>query len=152
MTAFVVVTLVVLVVLAAASRHRRTVGGTTVAVVADEDGVRRELADGRREEVAWDEVVQVDVFTTRVGPHKASGGAVVLFGTATRGCIVPLDRLSGSGLLEHIHRLPGFDARVLVAAAGSGEAPDTSVRAALSPRPLQRTTVCWARDGGAAEA
>jgi hypothetical protein len=133
------------VAVAVAVRRNRRAGSTTVAVGADDTGVHRTLADGRREEVTWDEIVQVDVFTTRVGPHKASGGAVVLFGTETRGCIVPLDRLGDSGLLEHVHHLPGFDPRALVAAA-SGEADGTSVRAALSPRPLQRTTVCWTRE------
>jgi hypothetical protein len=145
----VAITLVAAVVLAV--RRNRRAAGTTVSVVADDEGVHRVLADGRGEAVAWDEIVQVDVFTTRVGPHKASGGAVVLFGTDTRGCIVPLDRLADSGLLDHVHRLPGFDPRALVAAA-AGEADDTTVRAALSPRPLQRTTVCWTRGGhGTAE-
>jgi hypothetical protein len=143
-----VVLVTVVVSVALAVRRNQRARATTVAVTADERGVHRTLADGRREEVAWDEVVQVDLFTTRVGPHKASGGAVVLFGTETRGCIVPLDRLADSGLLEHVHHLPGFDARALVAAA-SLEADDTSVRAALSPRPLQRTTVCWTRADGA---
>jgi hypothetical protein len=144
----VLVTLVVAV--AVSVRRNQRARAATVDVVADDRGVHRTLANGRREEVGWDEVVQVDVFTTRVGPHKGSGGAVVLFGTETRGCIVPLDRLADSGLLDHVHRLPGFDTRALVAAA-SEEADGTSVRAALSPRPLQRTTVCWTRGESGAD-
>jgi hypothetical protein len=150
MTQLVVIMALVAAVAVAVRRNRRA-AATTVAVVADDGGVHRTLADGRREEVGWDEIVQVDLFTTRVGPHKVSGGAVVLFGTDTRGCVVPLDRLADSRLLEHVHRLPGFDPRALVAAA-SGDVDDPSVRAALSPRPLQRTTVCWTRaERGAGE-
>jgi hypothetical protein len=127
------------------ARRRRAQRATTVEVVADADGVRRLLADGRREEVRWPEVSEIDVFVTRVGPHKASGGALVLFGDAERGCVIPLDRLAESGLLDHAHRLPGFDPATVVAAVSEPD-HDTGPRALLSPRPLQRTTVCWRRE------
>ena len=117
-----------------------------MAVVADAHGVRRDLADGRHEEISWPEVSEVEVFTARIGPHKKSGGAVVLFGDAERGCIVPLDRLGESALLEHVHRLPGLDPAVIVGALRD-PGPDSARRAALSPRPLARTVVCWRREG-----
>jgi hypothetical protein len=133
------------VVAVAVVNRRREQRATTVEVVADAEGVRRVLADGRREEVTWSEVTEVDVFTTRAGPHRASGGAVVLFGDAERGCIVPLDRLAASGLLDHVHRLAGFDSRRVVEAVA--EPPgDAGRRSPLSPRPVQRTTVCWRRE------
>jgi hypothetical protein len=132
------------VALAVARRHRRH-RSMTVDVAADAEGVRRVMADGQCEEVTWPEVTEVDVFTTRVGPHGASGGAVVLFGDARRGCIVPLDRLAESGLLDHVHRLPGFDPRSVVAAVADPPG-EPGLRGVLAPRPLQRTTVCWRRE------
>ena len=142
--ALLVLVLVAITAVSVARRHR-THRSTTVEVAADATGVRRVLADGRREEVSWPEVREVDVFTTRVGPHTASGGAVVLYGDASRGCIVPLDRLAESDLMAHLHRLPGFDPASLVAALGERR-PDAGGRAALvTPRPLSYTTVCWTR-------
>jgi hypothetical protein len=126
------------------ARRGRQARAGTVEVVADERGVRRVLADGRREAVAWPEVNAVEVFTTRVGPHGAAGGAVVLFGDEHRGCIVPLDRLAASDLLAHVHHLPGFDTRAVLAAVQ--DPPDApGIRALLSARPLSRTTTCWRR-------
>jgi hypothetical protein len=141
-------------VVVAVLRHRRT-GSATLTVVADDGGVRRTLADGRTEAVSWEEVVEVDVFVARVGPYRRSGGAVVLYGDERRGCVVPLDQLGPSGLLGQVWRLPGFDVRVLVEAAAAGTEPARTggdrgapgSLAALSPRPLQRTTVCWTRGG-----
>jgi hypothetical protein len=127
-------------------RRVRALRSATVEVEADDRGVRRVLADGRREEVDWFEVMQVDVFTTTFGPHRASGGAVVLFGTAERGCVVPLDRLADSCLLDHAHRLPGFDPGAVVAAVGAPE-HEPAPRALLNPRSVPRTTVCWRREG-----
>src|SRR5829696_1985268 len=94
------------------------VRSATVAIEADDDGVRRTLADGRTEAVAWDEVQEVEVFRTRVGPHKPAGGGVVLYGTAERGCIIPFDKLEESSLLVHIHHLPGFDVASLIRLVG----------------------------------
>jgi hypothetical protein len=131
-------------------RQRSALRSATASIVVDERGVRRTLADGRVEQVDWVDVMEVDVFTTDVGPHKDAGGAVVLYGDDTRGCIVPLDRLGDSGLLQHVHRLPGFPLRVLLDAVGAGghkaavrSAPSPLTR--LAPKPLQRTTSVWKR-------
>lgn len=126
----------------------------TTRIEADAAGVRRTLADGRTEEVAWDEVAEVDVFHTRVGPHKPAGGGVVLYGTAERGCIVPLDQLESSGLLVHIHRLPGFEVGRLVEAVAAdrrGPSASDSTLQFLTPRPLQSTVVCWTRPAPSAD-
>ena len=102
------------VVLFAVARNRgrqRTLRASTVELVVDELGVRRELADGRREAIDWDEVREVTVVHTRRGPHADAGGMLVLYGDETRGCIVPLDRAADSGVITRLSQLPGFDAR-----------------------------------------
>lgn len=99
------------VVVSAVLRRREAVRGarsSTVALTVDEFGVRRELADGRREEVDWGEISEVDVYRTDRGPHGVAGGMVMLSGDATRGCLVPLDHLESSGLVEALQQLPGF--------------------------------------------
>lgn len=100
-------------------RDQRYGRAGTVEVRVDEFGVRRLLADGRTEEVDWTEVSEVSVFTADRGPYAAAGGAVVLFGDATRGCVVPFDWLETSGLAAALGRLPGFEARRLAEAMES---------------------------------
>ncbi len=130
-------------------RARSEVRSATIDIVVDSEGVRRVLADGRREGVTWGEVTEVDVFTTRVGPHKPAGGAVVLYGDHERGCIVPLDKLPTSGLLDQMYRLPGFEIQRVVDAITaddrSGRNGAASPISYLTPKPLQTTTVCWTR-------
>jgi len=132
-------------------RARSEVRSATVTLVVDSEGVRRVLADGRTEGISWDEVTEVDVFTTRVGPHKPAGGAVVLYGDHERGCIVPLDRLPTSGLLDQIYRLPGFEIQRVVEAITAddrrGRDGSASPISYLTPKPLQTTTVLWTRAG-----
>ena len=137
----------VLVVVRKRSQRSR-VRAATVSIQADADGVRRTLADGRTEEVAWDEVNEVDAFRTRVGPHKPAGGGVVLYGTHDRGCIIPFDKLEESSLLVHIHHLPGFDVGSLITFVGadpSMAAGSDSTLALLSPKPLHTTETLWTR-------
>jgi hypothetical protein len=88
----------------------------TVDVRVDEFGVSRRLADERVEEIDWGEVAEVVVFTADRGPYAEAGGAVVLFGDAARGCVVPFDWLGSSGLAAGLGRLPGFEARRLAEA------------------------------------
>ena len=139
-----------LVAMSRNQKRRSAVRSATVSVMADKAGVRRTLADDRREEVSWHEVTRVEVFTTRVGPHKAAGGAVVLFGGDTRGCIVPLDRLGESKLLDQIGQLPGFVLAKLINATLEDEraGSDASAGAAtyFKPKPLQTTIVVWRRE------
>lgn len=144
MEVLAIVAVLAVILAVAVSKRRKVHRATTVEVVAGAEGVRRVLADGRTEEIHWPEVTEVDVFTTRVGPHRAGGGAVVLYGNAERGCIVPLDLLAESRLLDHLHHLPGFDPATVVDALADPR-QDPGVRGAFAPRPLQRTTVCWTR-------
>lgn len=108
-------------------REQRALRSATVELDVDEFGVRRELADGRREEIDWGEVTAVEVMVTRRGPHKASGGVVILWGDDTRGCLVPLDRAGESGLLEALPRLPGLDGQRLVEALAAEPEASTTV-------------------------
>ncbi|SRR5260221_10214891 len=94
-------------------RDERTARAATVRFTVDESGVERELADGRRESVAWTDVRQVDVVTLPKGPW-AERQRIVLHGADDEsGCIVPLDVADQGGLLGALGRLPSFDHRVL---------------------------------------
>lgn len=109
---------------------RRAAAAATVRLTVDDEGVTRELADGREEGIPWDRVREVEVITTAVGPHRDDGVVLVLCGDETEGCLVPSRLAVEHGVVERLHRLPGFDGRRLVEAM---EAP-----------PPSRTT-CWAR-------
>jgi hypothetical protein len=121
-------------VLLAVMRNRKLqseLRSATVDLRLDEFCARRELADGRSEEIDWTEINEVSVLVTNRGPHRAAGGVVVLWGDETRGCLVPIDQVEESGLIERLGRLPGFDpARLLEG---------------LQESPVKQTTV-WSRD------
>jgi hypothetical protein len=125
-----------LFILLAVNRNQRriaTVRADTVELHIDEFGARRVLADGREEAVDWVDLTSVEVLTAKTGPHKASGGVVLLCGDEEHGCLVPIDKLAESGVVEALTRLPGFDVRRLVAA--TEEKPP-------------KLTVCWSRAVG----
>ena len=114
---------------------RRARGRAAAARVhVDAAGVRRELADGRVEEVWWSEVLEVEVLRASMGPHKDAGGVVLLGGPDERGALVPLDRVGPSGLLGHLGNLDGFDRQAFDAAVGA-RAPSRTVvwRRGVSP-------------------
>lgn len=79
-------------------------------------GVRRVLVDGRDEEVHWDELEVVEVVRARSGPHKGSGGVILLGAGPERGCLLPLDRAADLGVIAALAALPGFDVGRLVEA------------------------------------
>jgi hypothetical protein len=127
----VVVVVSALIALGRAERRRRAARAATVSLVVDEWGVRRDLADGRHEEVAWAELQSVEVLTLPKGPWD-DPVRFILDGGGERGCIVPRPVALANGLVEALSRLPGFDVRSLA------EALD-------QPRPGQRTI--WSRAG-----
>jgi hypothetical protein len=130
---FVVIVVIVPAVLIAVLRNegrRSRERAGAARVVVDVFGVRRELADGRVESVDWSDVQIVEVVRASMGPHQASGGVVLIGGTDEHGALVPLDKVSTTGLLARLDALPGFDRRVF----------DTAVTA----RAPSRTTV-WTR-------
>ena len=145
----VVLAMPIFAVSAISRNHRRRVmaRSATESIRADEEGVRRTLADGRLEEVTWPEVTSVDVFAARVGPHEQAGGAVVLYGDATRGCIVPFDQLATSGLLDHLWRLPGFrlDPLLRVINDGATAPVERSARKINFGGTSQRPVELWSR-------
>lgn len=106
---------------------RRARARTAAAVVqVDSTGVRRHLVDGRIEEVWWSEVEEVEVLRAASGPHRASGGVVLVGGPEGRGALVPLDQVGRLGLLVHLAALDGFD-RTRFDAAVAARAPSRTV-------------------------
>jgi hypothetical protein len=116
----------VFVVAARRQREARAARAATVRFAVGEDGIERDLADGRHEEVTWTEVCQVDVVTLPRGPWAERVRIVVHGAGAERGCIVPLDVAESGGLLGALGRLPGFDHPALQAALAAAR-PGTVV-------------------------
>ena len=124
---------VVIAVLRNEGRRARSRADAAVVQV-DSTGVRRQLPDGRLEEVWWSEVLEVEVLRAAVGPHRGSGGVVLIGGPGERGALVPLDRVGATGLLAHLGALEGFDRRAFDTAVVS-RAPSRTVvwRRPVSP-------------------
>jgi hypothetical protein len=94
------------------TRDARREAAATVKLEVDGWGVKRWLADGRYEEVSWDELREVRVITLPKGPW-ADRIRFVLDGGGERGCIVPSDAAEDSDLLVSLGALSGFDHRRL---------------------------------------
>ena len=92
------------------SRDARMAAAATVRLEVDGWGVKRWLADGRYEEVSWDELNEVRITTLPKGPWK-DRVRLVLDGGGERGCIVPFDAAENSDLLASLGGLSGFDHR-----------------------------------------
>ncbi|MCU1645893.1 MAG: hypothetical protein JWN03_6168 [Nocardia sp.] len=69
--------------------------------------VRRTLANGRVEEVAWTELAEVRLITTADGPF-AEDVFFVLIGATGKGCVVP-HSAADTAFLARLQALPGFD-------------------------------------------
>jgi len=79
-----------------------------VIFVVDDRGVQR-LIDGKIvEQVAWDDLVGVDIITTDEGPY-AEDVFFVLHGKDGNGVAVPQEVAVPKKLLERLQNLPGFD-------------------------------------------
>jgi hypothetical protein len=98
----------------------------------DDHGVRRELAGGKVEQVAWDDLQEVAILTTAGGPFVVDV-FFVLAGREGRGCVVPQSAPESGKLLERLQRLPGFDNGAVIRAMASVE---------------DARFVCWWRGGG----
>ncbi|MEL7206811.1 MAG: hypothetical protein AAGK32_01015 [Actinomycetota bacterium] len=122
----IVLAMVVAVVVAVRRNQRRlrALDAATVELTFDDTGVRRGLADGRTETVTWSDLREVEVLCGPSTPKLA------LIGTDGAGCLVGVDEAADVGLLERLHRLPGFDARALAVA--------------LEADPPHQAT-CWSR-------
>jgi len=103
---------IVLVIRARRERAARRAAAATTNCQADDWGLRRWLADGRYEEVAWDELEEVRVITLPKGPWDTRI-RLVFDGGGERGCVIPIDVAEDFGVLASLARLPGFDHRRL---------------------------------------
>lgn len=97
------------------ARETRQAAAATVKLEVDRWGVKRWLADGRYEEVSWDELREVRVITLPKGPWD-DRLRFVLDGGGERGCIVPFEVAEDSDLLASLGALSGFDHRGLAEA------------------------------------
>jgi hypothetical protein len=89
-------------------------------IFIDERGVRRVLADGKVEQVLWDDLVEVGILTTSDGPF-AEDVFFVLLGRDGQGCVIPHSVPEASALMERVGRLLGFDYEPAVRAISSAE-------------------------------
>ncbi|MEY2403553.1 MAG: hypothetical protein QOD38_1104 [Acidimicrobiaceae bacterium] len=94
------------------ARDARLAAAATVKLEVDGWGAKRWLADGRYEEVSWDELREVRIITLPKGPW-ADRVRFVLDGGGERGCIVPLEAAEDGGLIAALGALSGFDHRAL---------------------------------------
>jgi hypothetical protein len=90
-----------------------------MAVTIDERGVRRTLAGGKVEQVAWEDLTAVLIMTTGDGPFS-DDFFFVLIGAHGTGCLVPQGE--ASDLLGRLQRLPGFDSAKVIEACGCTDA------------------------------
>ena len=134
MGAVALIVLPIVLALRRSNTANRLAAAATLSLEVDDRGVRRMLADGRTEEIAWYEIEEVEVITTDVGVHKEDGAVLVLGAGPTRGCLVPSGR--SEDVIARLHLLPGFDTRRLAAAMEQPPPSRTSVwtRAAYPPR------------------
>lgn len=85
----------------------------------DDTGVRRFLADGRSEALAWAELREVSIVTTADGPY-AEDVFVVLRGAGEGGVMVGQGLAIEHKLLEELQRrLPDLDNEAIIRAMGS---------------------------------
>lgn len=123
MTVAVGIVLALFTVVAVARNEVRRRRVATVVVDVGAYGVRRRLSDGREEAIRWDEVRVVEVMVATRGPHRATGGVVVLGGDDDRGCLIPLDSTASSGLVERLSAFPGMDVKALTEALSGAVGP-----------------------------
>src|SRR5262245_21385261 len=122
--------------LVAVARHQRAdrrAAAATVSFIVDDWGVRRSLADGRYEEVSWDELDEVRANTLPRGPWD-DRLRFILDGGGERGCIVAYDTADEGGLVRALAALPGFDHRRL---------------AEVLDKPKTGTVILWQRQPAA---
>jgi hypothetical protein len=110
----VALALITLFALTKRGREHRHRGSATVACRISVAGVERELADGRREAIRFDDLVQIEVVCTPVPTADDARTFALLaavLGEEPDGCLVPLGVGYDEHLLDRLVRLPGFDIR-----------------------------------------
>jgi hypothetical protein len=92
------------------------------AIRIDDHGVRREVAGGKVEGVAWADLEEVSVLTTADGPF-AEDVLFVLAGRDGSSCVVPQGAPESTHLLGRLQRLSGFDNEAIIRAmSNTGDA------------------------------
>jgi hypothetical protein len=92
---------------------QRTNTPTQIMLVTFDDKlVRCHHPNGTKEEVSWDELSAVEIFTTDAGPFVCDV-FFVLHGNA-RACVVPQEAEGCKELLERLQRLPGFNNQAVI--------------------------------------
>ncbi|HJK89794.1 MAG TPA: hypothetical protein RMH85_26375 [Polyangiaceae bacterium LLY-WYZ-15_(1-7)] len=86
----------------------------------DDERVRRELPDGRVEEVRWDALKKVEILSTAEGP-LLEDVFFLLFAAGGGGVAVPSSLARETGLLPRLQRLPHFDHEAVIRAMTSTE-------------------------------
>lgn len=89
--------------------------GRRAEIIVDDAGVRRELADGSRESISWDDLQRVGIRTIPDGPWEEDI-FFLLEGTNGTGCAVPSGHPSADALMSKLQVLPGFDNELFVEA------------------------------------
>jgi len=78
------------------------------SVFIDDLVVRRELGDGKIEEVAWEDLVEVQIVTTDEGPFVDDVFFLLAAHDGTGVC-VPQGAPGSETLLERLQKFPNFD-------------------------------------------
>ena len=90
------------------------------AVQIDDLGVRRTLGSGKVEQVAWRDLVEVQIVTTDEGPY-VDDVFFLLIGRDETGCVVPQEDPQSGALLSRLQALPDFDNGKVIEAMGCAE-------------------------------
>jgi hypothetical protein len=102
-------------------------------VTADDEGIRRDLGDGRVEQVRWAELAEIRVVSTVEGPFSEDV-FFVLVDRAGTGCVVPL-ALADENLMQRLQGRPGFDHDALAAAISQPGSTNRRLWRAGAPGP-----------------
>ena len=90
------------------------------ATTIDDRGVRRDLGNGNVEEVAWSDLVEVQIVTTDEGPY-VEDVFYLLIGANETGCVVPQADSQCGALLSRLQALPDFDNGKVIEAMSCAE-------------------------------
>jgi hypothetical protein len=91
-----------------------------LTVQIDVHGVRRTLGGGKVEQVAWRDLVEVQIVTTDGGPF-VDDVFYLLVGADNTGCVVAQEDPMSGALLRRLQALPGFDNGKVIEAMGCAE-------------------------------
>jgi hypothetical protein len=80
----------------------------TTSITIDDEGVRRQLADGTEEAVTWEKLSEVAIRTTPEGPWKEDV-FFLLMAEGGGGCAIPAGDPSADDLMSRLQSLPDFD-------------------------------------------